>query len=52
MIESTFQILPSVGAAKERTLWGAGVLRWRDFLEADALDETERGEGGFGSTGR
>ena len=23
-----------------------------DFLEADALDETERGEGGFGSTGR
>ena len=37
MIESTFQILPSVGAAKERTLWGAGVLRWRDFLEADAV---------------
>lgn len=36
MIESTFRILPSVGAAKERTLWDGGILRWGDFLDSDS----------------
>lgn len=35
MIESTFQILPRVGAKKERSLWDLGVRRWSDFIGSD-----------------
>ena len=36
MIESTFQILPAVGAKKEHALWDAGITRWSDFLEEES----------------
>ena len=38
MIEHTFQILPSVGAKKERNIWEAGVRTWDDFLSAECID--------------
>lgn len=37
MIEHTFQILPAVGAKKERALWESGILSWDDFLSADSI---------------
>jgi len=37
MIEHTFQMLPSVGAKKERSLWEAGILDWDDFLASDCI---------------
>jgi len=37
MIEHTFQMLPSVGAKKERNLWEEGILDWDDFLAADSI---------------
>ena len=37
MIEHTFQMLPSVGAKKERTLWESDILTWDDFLSADSI---------------
>jgi len=38
MIEHTFQLLPSVGAKKERNLWESGIRDWDDFLSADCID--------------
>ncbi len=38
MIEHTFQILPSVGAKKEKALWESEILSWDDFLSADSID--------------
>ena len=38
MIEHTFQILPSVGAKKEKSIWESGVRSWDDFLAADCID--------------
>lgn len=37
MITHTFQILPSVGAKKERAIWEDGVRTWDDFLSADSV---------------
>ncbi|WII07216.1 ribonuclease H-like domain-containing protein [Methanomassiliicoccales archaeon LGM-RCC1] len=37
MIEHTFQILPSVGAKKERSIWESGILDWDDFLSSDNI---------------
>ncbi len=37
MIEHTFQILPAVGAKKERVLWESGILSWDDFLSSDQI---------------
>jgi uncharacterized protein YprB with RNaseH-like and TPR domain len=37
MIERTFQILPSIGERRERTLWGDGITDWRAFLDADRV---------------
>ena len=37
MIEHTFQILPSVGAKKERSIWESGILDWDDFLSSDSI---------------
>lgn len=37
MIQHTFQIIPSVGAKKERTLWESGTLSWDDFLKSDTV---------------
>lgn len=37
MIEHTFQLVPSVGAKKERMLWEDGVRTWDDFMSADSV---------------
>ena len=37
MIEHTFQMLPSVGAKKEKALWESDILSWDDFLSADSI---------------
>ena len=37
MIESTFQILPRVGAKKERALWDSGIRKWSDFIDSDVI---------------
>lgn len=37
MITHTFQMLPAVGAKKERAIWESGVLSWDDFLSADSV---------------
>ena len=37
MIEHTFQMLPSVGAKKERALWESDILTWDDFLSAESI---------------
>jgi hypothetical protein len=37
MIEHTFQMLPSVGAKKERSIWESGILSWDDFLSSDCI---------------
>lgn len=37
MIEHTFQIVPSVGAKKERMLWEDGIRTWDDFVSADSV---------------
>ncbi len=34
MLESTFQIAPGVGPAKEQTLWARGIACWEDLLDA------------------
>ncbi len=34
MIQSTFQLAPGLGAARERRLWQAGIVCWDDFLAA------------------
>ena len=49
MITHTFQLLPSVGAKKERAIWETGVRSWDDFLSADAVgtmkkEAKERGD--------
>lgn len=49
MITHTFQILPSVGAKKERAIWETGVRSWDDFLSADSVgtmrpEAKERGD--------
>ena len=38
MIEHTFQMLPSIGAKKEKALWESDILSWDDFLSADSID--------------
>jgi len=38
MIEHTFQMLPSVGAKKEKALWESDILSWDDFLSVDSID--------------
>ncbi|MBO4357219.1 MAG: ribonuclease H-like domain-containing protein [Candidatus Methanomethylophilaceae archaeon] len=38
MIEHTFQLLPSVGAKKEKVIWESGVRTWDDFLAADSIE--------------
>ncbi len=38
MIEHTFQILPSVGAKKEKAIWGEGILSWDEFVSADTIE--------------
>lgn len=35
MIESTFQILPRVGAKKEKSLWEYGIRKWSDFIDSE-----------------
>jgi len=35
MIEHTFQIIPSVGAKKEMSIWESGILSWDDFLSGN-----------------
>jgi len=37
MIKNTFQILPSVGAGRERGIWGSGILTWDDFTECRSV---------------
>ena len=49
MITHTFQILPSVGAKKEKAIWEDGVRSWDDFLSSDAVkamrpEAKERGD--------
>lgn len=49
MISHTFQLLPSVGAKKERAIWDQGIRTWDDFLGADAVgtmkpEAKERGD--------
>ena len=49
MITHTFQILPSVGAKKEKAIWEDGVRTWDEFLSADSVhtmrpEAKERGD--------
>ena len=37
MIEHTFQMLPSVGKKKEKSIWESGVRTWDEFLSSDAV---------------
>lgn len=37
MIRSTFVLLPSVGAKKEKAIWESGVRTWDDFLSSDSV---------------
>lgn len=37
MIESTFQIIPSVGSKKERRIWDSGIRTWNDFITTDTV---------------
>lgn len=37
MIESTFQVLPSVGAVKEKKLWERGIRTWKEFIDSDDI---------------
>lgn len=37
MIESTFQILPRVGAKKEKALWECGIRRWSEFIDCEEI---------------
>jgi hypothetical protein len=39
VLQSTFQLIPGVGPARERKLWKAGVTCWSDFAEAGADTE-------------
>lgn len=42
MIEHTFQILPSVGAKKERSIWEDGVRNWDDFISSEEVPHVKR----------
>ncbi len=49
MITHTFQILPSVGAKKERAIWEDGVRSWDEFLSSETVkamrpEAKERGD--------
>lgn len=49
MITHTFQLLPSVGAKKEKVIWDAGIRSWDDFISADSVcamkpEAKERGD--------
>ena len=35
MIENTFQILPKVGAKKEKSFWSIDIKTWNDFIVSD-----------------
>ena len=37
MIERTFQILPSIGEKRERTMWRDGITDWRAFIDAESV---------------
>ena len=37
MIKNTFQILPSVGIGRERSMWGSGIRTWDDFLGTECV---------------
>jgi uncharacterized protein len=36
MLQSTFQIAPGLGPAREKALWARGIARWADYGESDA----------------
>ncbi len=38
MIDHTFQLLPSVGAKKEKAIWESGIRTWDDFISADDVE--------------
>lgn len=42
MIESTFQILPRVGAKKEKSLWSSGIRKWSDFIDSEDVGSINR----------
>jgi len=37
MIKNTFQLLPSVGAGRERRMWNSGIMTWDDFTECASV---------------
>ena len=37
MIEHTFQILPSVGAKKEKSIWEDGIRSWDEFISSETV---------------
>ncbi len=37
MIESTFQILPSVGGTKEKKIWDSGIRKWNEFISCEDI---------------
>lgn len=37
MIEHTFQILPSVGAKKEKSIWEGGIRSWDEFVSSETV---------------
>jgi hypothetical protein len=37
MLQSTFQIAPGLGPAREKALWARGIARWADYGESDAV---------------
>lgn len=42
MIEHTFQILPSVGAKKEKAIWEDGVRTWDEFVSCEEVPHVKR----------
>jgi uncharacterized protein YprB with RNaseH-like and TPR domain len=42
MLESTFQIAPGIGPAKERTLWARGIACWDDLPAAPSVVVSKR----------
>jgi uncharacterized protein len=45
VIHSTFRLAPGIGAALERRIWSAGVLRWEDFPAAPEVAVSARTDG-------
>lgn len=42
MIEHTFQILPSVGAKKEKNIWEEGIRSWGEFISSEEVPHVKR----------